>query len=113
MVREQYLLLRVDEQHAVAAIPTLLAGEAMDRSAILELIRRIVWAAGDPSIGIETRFKEVEALLEGRSTAALPGSAGDAWKVVPASSLPPSRASGKNGRKQARDIKVRGAPDKA
>jgi pimeloyl-ACP methyl ester carboxylesterase len=113
MVREQYLLLRIDEQRAMAALPTLLAGEATDRSSILELIRRIVWAAGDPSIGIETRFKQVEALLEGRSTAALPGPAGEAWKVVAASSLPASRASGKSGRKDARDVKVRGSPDQA
>jgi len=113
MVREQYLLLRIDEQRAMAAIPTLLAGEATDRSAILELIRRIVWAAGDPSIGIETRFKQVEALLEGGSTAALPGPAGDAWKVVAASSLPATRVSGKSDRKEARDVKVRGSPDQA
>lgn len=112
LVREQYLLLRVDEQRAMAALPTLLAGEATERSAVLELIRQVISASGDPSSEMKRRFELVKALFEGRSMAALPGPADDGWKVAAASSVPPSRVPGAKGRKPAREVKERGLPDK-
>ena len=44
VVRQQCLLLRQDEEHAVAAIPRLLPAETEERAKILNIIRRIVGA---------------------------------------------------------------------
>src|SRR6185503_11024325 len=61
IVREQYFLLRLDEERAVAAIPALLPEDAKARAAALSDISQIVLAKG-PSEGTTG---ERLALIEG------------------------------------------------
>ena len=95
VVREQYLLLRSDEQRAVAALPMLLAGETTERSVVLGLIRRVISASGEPSSEVKKRLEIVAALFEDRSLDALLQPAGEGWKVAPTARAPePKRQSG-------------------
>jgi hypothetical protein len=61
IVREQYFLLRLDEECAVAAIPALLPEDPKARAAALSDIRQIILAKGPP----EGKTGERLALIEG------------------------------------------------
>ena len=63
VVRHQYLLLRRDEERAVAAIPRLLPADAEERAEILNIIRRIFGAQGDQPEKAKQRLARVEALF--------------------------------------------------
>jgi len=63
VVREQYLLLRSDEQRAVAAIAALLPDDAKTRAAALEDIRQVVAARGEPPEGVMERLASIELLF--------------------------------------------------
>ena len=81
LLREQYLMLRLDPERAVAAIPQLIAaGPAEDRSAALELIRSVA-AIGEESDEVKERLARVEAMFASVSAEA-PG--GGPWKVAAA-----------------------------
>jgi len=63
LVREQYLLLLLDEKRAMAAIPTLLGREPAERERMIGLIRRLVAATGETTDETERRMALVEALF--------------------------------------------------
>jgi hypothetical protein len=67
--REQFLMVLLDEQQAVAAIPTLLKGHQGQGPELFEMIRKVV-TAGDP-LGKEAqgRLTEIEKLFVPRKTA--------------------------------------------
>jgi hypothetical protein len=65
IVREQYLLLRTDEEKAVVAIPKILAATEMsERARIIDLIRSIAAAAGDMPEEVRRRLARIEQLFE-------------------------------------------------
>lgn len=63
LVREQYLLLLLDEKRAVVAIPALLRDAAEPRDRLLDAIRRVVDASGAPSEETARRLEHVETLF--------------------------------------------------
>ena len=63
-VREQYLLLRHDEESALAAIPQMLAEDGAARQKIWEAVRRAVEASGDQSVGHAERLAFMATLFE-------------------------------------------------
>lgn len=70
LVREQYVLLLLDEPGALAALPRMLPTEP-ERAAALEMVRRVLSAKGELSDERRARLARVEALL-GVSPAAAP-----------------------------------------
>lgn len=79
MVREQYLLLLLDEERAVAAIATLLEGDPSGRSAMLDAIRRVADASGLLTKEAGRRLGHVESLFAsagGKTVSAPHGMAG-------------------------------------
>jgi hypothetical protein len=63
-LRDQYLLLRIDERRAVAALPALLPRDADERARTLRAIRRVVLATGEPSGEGKRRLAEIESLFK-------------------------------------------------
>ena len=81
LVRDQYLILRHDEERAVAAIPQLLPADAAERTAALGILRRVVAASGEPPAEVQRRLSQIETLFEaGRATKPAPVS----WTVAEA-----------------------------
>lgn len=70
VLREQYLLLKLDEKRAVAAIPKLLPSNAEDRAATLRAIQRVISAKGKLNEKGQRRLAEVEKLFGVRVSAA-------------------------------------------
>ena len=62
VVREQYLLLRHDEERALAAIPRLLPNDSAERERVFDAVRRAVEASGDLPEAVKQRLSRVEAL---------------------------------------------------
>jgi hypothetical protein len=62
-VREQYLLLKLDEKRAVAAIPKLVPRDPDHRDKTLRAIQRIISATGKPTDEAKRRLAEVERLF--------------------------------------------------
>lgn len=89
LLRDQYLMLRLDEERAVAALPRLLAeGSAEDRSAALDLIRKLAAIGGDIGGEVKARLAQVEAMF---AALPAPGAGGGPWKVAAAPSTPQVR----------------------
>jgi pimeloyl-ACP methyl ester carboxylesterase len=63
MVREQYLLVCLDEQRAIGALPKLLGGDANARKSTLDLLHRVLAAREDMSDEGKRRLARVEALF--------------------------------------------------
>ena len=63
VVRRQYLLLRRDEERAVAAIPRLLPADAAERAKVLNIIRRIAESQGDQPEQVKWRLARIETLF--------------------------------------------------
>jgi hypothetical protein len=64
IVREQYLLLLLAQEPAVAALPKLLPDDPEERQAMLDCVRRVVTARGPlPEDGLQ-RLARIEALFE-------------------------------------------------
>jgi hypothetical protein len=64
LVRDQYLIVRHDEERAVATIAKLLPDDAAERAAALDVLRRIVAVGGEPSAEVLRRLSQIEALFE-------------------------------------------------
>jgi pimeloyl-ACP methyl ester carboxylesterase len=87
LVKEQYFMLRLDEERAVAAIPHLLRGTTPEQRAMaLELIGRVTAVVGETTDEIKRRLARVESLFAPVATPAEP-----AWSVAAAEPAPPSR----------------------
>jgi hypothetical protein len=72
IVRDQFLILRLDEERAIASLPKLLPADRRARETALGLIRRIIGARGAPSEEGGRRLKRIEALF-GSPSPAKPG----------------------------------------
>jgi hypothetical protein len=64
LVRDQYLIVRHDEERAIATIAKLLPDDAAERAAALDVVRRIVAVGGEPSAEVLRRLSQIEALFE-------------------------------------------------
>jgi pimeloyl-ACP methyl ester carboxylesterase len=64
LIREQFNILRLDEEAALAAIPQMLPRDADTRKAVLNLIRQVLGARGDLSEEDKTRMRRITQLLE-------------------------------------------------
>ncbi len=62
-LKEQYLIMMLDEERAVAAIPKLLPADGAERGAMKGAIRRILAVGGSPSDEAKRREARVEALF--------------------------------------------------
>jgi hypothetical protein len=71
MAREQYFLMLLEPEAALAAIPRLLPPGAEERQRALAAIRQVLSAAGDITGEAAERLKRVTTLFE-TSTSALP-----------------------------------------
>jgi hypothetical protein len=69
LFRDQYLLLLLDELHALHALPRMLPS-AGDRKAALDMVRRVLSAKGDLTAERRARLARVEAILNGSPAAA-------------------------------------------
>jgi hypothetical protein len=63
LVREQYFMLLIDRQAAVAAIPGLLPEDAETRAGLLKLLEEILTARGELTGEAAERFEEVRGLF--------------------------------------------------
>jgi hypothetical protein len=63
LVREQYLMLIVDEEAALRALPGLLPAATEDRRAAFDALRGVVEASGAPGEALTERLRRVAALL--------------------------------------------------
>jgi uncharacterized protein YihD (DUF1040 family) len=62
-LREQYYMLRLDENRAVELIPTLLKGHENEAAQLLEYVRMIATASGPLSDEGQRRLEQVERLF--------------------------------------------------
>jgi hypothetical protein len=67
IVRDQYLLVCLDEERAIAALPKLLGADATERKAALEALHRVLAASGDLSEEGKRRLDRIEALFDVRA----------------------------------------------
>jgi hypothetical protein len=77
-VKEQYLMLRIDQDRAIAAPPKLLPADSAERETALGVIRRVASAPGEPVGEIKARLDCIESIFH-RGTA--PG--GEQWEAAP------------------------------
>jgi pimeloyl-ACP methyl ester carboxylesterase len=63
MVRQQYLLVCLDQERAITALPKLLGADANGRKATLDVLQRVLSARGDMSDEGRRRLARVEALF--------------------------------------------------
>jgi pimeloyl-ACP methyl ester carboxylesterase len=64
ILREQFLMLKIDERRAIDAIPAMLAKDPDLASRMRNTLHRIIEIAGLPSKESRARLAEIEALLE-------------------------------------------------
>jgi hypothetical protein len=65
MVREQFFMLLIDQDAALAAIPGLLPPAAEERQAALAAIRDVIAASGEPTGEAAERMRRIVKLFEG------------------------------------------------
>jgi hypothetical protein len=70
MAREQYLMLLIDPEAALAALPALLPADAAARATALAAIREVLGASGEIGKPIEDRLREVARLFDVEPAAA-------------------------------------------
>jgi hypothetical protein len=63
MVREQYLLVCLDEERAMTALPKLLGADTPGRKAALDAVHQVLGASGDISDEGKRRLTRVETLF--------------------------------------------------
>ena len=77
-VKEQDLMLRIDQERAIAAVPILLPPDGAERDTALRVIHRVASAAGEPTGESKTRLARIETLF---TAATAPD--GEPWAVAP------------------------------
>ncbi|HJS32101.1 MAG TPA: DUF3141 domain-containing protein [Alphaproteobacteria bacterium] len=70
LVREQFFMLLIDQQAAVAALARMIPADAASRRVGLEIIRAVVKAAGADLPEVAKRYAEIEALWSGEPSRA-------------------------------------------
>jgi pimeloyl-ACP methyl ester carboxylesterase len=71
-LREQYLLLRLDEKRAMEAIPKLLPANAEERASTLRAVQRLAFASGEPAGEAKRRLGRIEKLFAAGPTKRAP-----------------------------------------
>ena len=64
LVREQFFMLLIDEEAALAAVPSLLPQGMAERRAALEVVRKVMRAVGEVSGEAKQRLKRVTSLFD-------------------------------------------------
>ncbi len=64
LVRDQFCMLVVDEEAAIAALPTLLSGGSDQIEQALEAVRLVASTGGEPTGEVAKRFGQIEAIFE-------------------------------------------------
>src|SRR5262249_15790117 len=59
LVREQFAMLLIDQQAALAALPSLLPPDAQTRSEAFNVVRQVMAACGEISAEVEKRLSEI------------------------------------------------------
>jgi len=65
-VKEQDLMLRIDQERAIAAVPILLPPDGAERDTALRVIHRVASAAGEPTGESKTRLARIETYSQPR-----------------------------------------------
>jgi hypothetical protein len=68
MVRQQYLLVCLDQDRAISTLPKLLGSDAGARKTALEMLNRVLAARGEMSEEGKRRLKEIEAMFATEAT---------------------------------------------
>jgi hypothetical protein len=68
MVRQQYLLVCLDQERAISTLPKLLGSDAGVRKSALDAVHRVLAATGAMSEEGKRRLKRIEALFAMEST---------------------------------------------
>jgi hypothetical protein len=63
LVREQYLMLLIDPEASVAAIPSMLPADPEIRLATLDLVKRVLSASGETAGDAAERLKQIDRLF--------------------------------------------------
>jgi hypothetical protein len=63
ILREQFLLVHMDEERALATLPALLGKESNERKLALEALRRVLSATGVMSDEAKRRLRRIEAIF--------------------------------------------------
>jgi hypothetical protein len=70
LVQEQFYLLLIDQDTALAAIPKMLPGDAGTRRQALDIVNRVLTAGGPLSGEEQTRFARITQLFDSSNEAA-------------------------------------------
>jgi hypothetical protein len=63
LVREQFAMLLIDQQAALAALPSLLSSDAGKRGEAFDVIKQVMAASGEISAEDEKRLREIGRLF--------------------------------------------------
>jgi len=88
IVHDQHLLLRLDEERALAALPRLLPDDAEERDRMLKIVRRVATATGEPAGEMKRRLTRVEALFRRGPPEGGKPTEEALWKVAASESTP-------------------------
>lgn len=66
ILREQYLLVRLDEERALSALPSLLGSDDLARKAALDILKRVLAARGELANEGRRRLTRIEGLFDAR-----------------------------------------------
>lgn len=110
IVREQYFMLKIDTEAALAAIPVMLPDDSEARATAFGIVRDVIAARGTPSETDRARLRRLEYLFGLGGTTAKPARepAGEA-PPKSAGEAPPEPVAGRKPRKRA----VRGGDRRA
>jgi hypothetical protein len=75
ILRDQAMLVRLDEQRAIKAIPKLLPRDQDDRARTLRAVQRVILAKGELTTEGKSRLAKVEQLFGVKAAAKTPGTA--------------------------------------
>jgi hypothetical protein len=101
-LREQFFALLLDREAALAAIPEMLPAEAAARMKMLDTIRRVVTAAGEPDDERARRLVQVEKLFAGATATGKRTKRGTAAPRTRPATTRPARSKRRSARAPAR-----------
>jgi hypothetical protein len=64
LVKEQFLIMALDEERAIAALPNLLPADRKERDALIALIRRVVVSGGALQEESKRRLSRIETMFD-------------------------------------------------
>jgi hypothetical protein len=103
LIRDQFLIVLIDSEAAVAALPKLLEGHEAQAEALLDVLRRVVTAPGPLGDESAARLRRVELLLANLSPASPPAPAEAAKPERVAAPRPAPRRAATAARRRGAD----------